>query len=109
MEVLIIFEHLMPPIDIRIFAEEEKAVLWIVPNSDDEPEAITLLDGEMKIRVFFEIPEEDYKDNVHLSLSEDCPEERALLRGDEVAFSMTSQEARKLAQRLVQAADQNDA
>lgn len=84
-------------------------MVWIVdPNAGDGREWLAVLDGELKIAVEFDDSEPGYKDNIKLVFSENTQPEFALFRANETAFSLTSDEARKLAQWLAAAADQND-
>lgn len=84
-------------------------MLWIIdPNAGDGRDWLPVLDGELKIAVEFDNLEPGYKDNIKLVFSESCQPEFALFRANETAFGLTSDEARKLAQWLLAAADQND-
>ena len=82
-------------------------ILTILPNQPERP-WLSLCDGQLQVNVEFEPPGEDCEDNVHLALREDCPPEMKLFAANEVAFGMTSAQARTLAQALLAAADQND-
>ena len=83
-------------------------MLAILPNEPHQP-LLTVCDGHMQLDVNFEPPEEDYDDNVQISLSENSPKEMNLFVADEIGFSLTSTEARTLANALLAAAEQNDA
>ena len=83
--------------------------MWIIDlNGDDEREWLSLLDGELKVAVEFDLSEEGYADNIKIVFSENSSPEFALFKADETSFGLTSEEARKFAQRLIAAADKND-
>lgn len=82
-------------------------MLTILPNQPHQP-LLTVCDGQMQLDVNFEPPDEDFADNVHFSLSENGPKEMKLLVADEIGFTLTSAEARILANALLAAAEQND-
>lgn len=71
-------------------------MLTILPNQP-RPPLLTVCDGQMQLDVNFEPPDEDFDDNVHLSLSENGPKELRLFVADEIGFTLTSAEARILA------------
>jgi hypothetical protein len=72
------------------------------------PPLLTLCNGQLTLDVDFEPSDEDFDDNIFIRLNEDCPPEWKLLAHEGSSFGMTSGDARKLAQALLQAADQND-
>ena len=82
-------------------------MLTILPNQPYPP-LLTICDGQIQLDVNFELPDEDFDDNVHLSLSENGPKELRLFVADEIGFTLTSAEARILANALLAAAEQND-
>jgi hypothetical protein len=83
--------------------------MWIIdPNGGDQREWLSLLDGELKVSVEFDHSEEGYADNIKIIFSENCSPELALFKADETSLGLTSEEARKLAQWLMAAADKND-
>jgi len=82
-------------------------MLTILPNQPDRP-LLSLCDGQLLVDVEFELPDEDFEDNVRLALREDCPPEMKLFNANEIAFGMTSAQARTLAQALLATAEQND-
>ena len=82
-------------------------MLTIQPNKDKKP-LLSIFDGQILINVEFEIPEEYFEDNISFSFAENCPPEMKLLKSDEIAFGMTSAQARTLAQALLAAAEKND-
>lgn len=83
--------------------------MWIIdPNAADDRNWLSLLDGELKVAVEFDDSEEGYQDNVKIVFAENSAPEFALFKADETSFGLTSEEARKLAQWLIAAADKND-
>jgi hypothetical protein len=83
--------------------------MWIIdPNEGDGKEWLPLLDSGLKGAGEFDNSEKGYEDNIKLVFSESGQPEFALFRADETSFGLTSEEARKLAQWLNAAADQND-
>ncbi len=83
--------------------------MWIFdPNTADDRNWLSLLDGELKVAVEFDDSEEGYPDNIKIVFSQNSAPEFALFKADETSFGLTSAEARKLAQWLIAAADKND-
>jgi hypothetical protein len=83
--------------------------MWIIdPNAEDDRKWLPLLDGELKVAVELDDSEEGYQDNIKIVFSENSAPEFALFKADETSFGLTSEEARKLAQWLIAAADKND-
>ncbi len=77
-------------------------------NADDEQEWLSLLNGVLKVAVGFDNSEEGYQDNIRITFSEEGSPEFALFKADETSIGITSDEARKLAQWLLAAAEIND-
>ena len=83
--------------------------MWIIdPNTEDDREWLSLLDGELKVAVEFDNSEEGYQDNIKIVFSENSSPAFALFKADETSLGLTSEEARKLALWLISAADKND-
>ena len=83
--------------------------MWIIdPNDLDKREWLPVQEGAIKIAIEFDNSEPGYEDNIKMAFTEDCPPEFAFFKADESSFGLTSAEARKLAQWLNEAADQND-
>lgn len=64
-----------------------------------------LLDGSLKVEIYFEQTDSDYADNICLCLQEDCPDDEKILIADETNIYLTTKEARALALALNQAAE----
>ena len=93
----------------QLMADFCEAIMWIIdPNAGDGREWLPVLGGELKIAVEFDQSEAGYQDNIKLVFSENTQPEFALFRANESSFGLTSEEARKLAKWLIDAADQND-
>ncbi len=69
---------------------------------------ISLIDGTLKVNVYFEQIDCDYGDNVCLSIVEKCPDDEKVFRGDETNLYLTVKQARKLASALVNAAEDSE-
>ena len=82
-------------------------MLTILPDDEKKP-LLSLFEGQIRINVEFEIPEERFEDNISFSFAEYCPAEVKLLKADEISFGLTSAQARILADALIAAAEKND-
>jgi NAD-dependent dihydropyrimidine dehydrogenase PreA subunit len=67
--------------------------------------AIYILDNTLKIHVFFDKSDCEYNDNICLSILEECPEDEKLFIHDETNIYLTPEQARRLANALLAAAD----
>jgi len=67
--------------------------------------AIELLNGSLKIDIFFDKNDKEYDDNICMCLKEYGPEDEKILYADETDLFITIEEARKLAELLIAAAD----
>jgi hypothetical protein len=67
--------------------------------------ALYLLDNSLKVEVFFDSQDCDYEDNVCVRFIEDCPEEEKIFWAGETNIYLTNEQARHLAQYLLQAAE----
>lgn len=54
--------------------------------------AITLLDGSLKVSIFYEESDRDYEDDICLCFQEDCPEDEKLFKADEVSIYLTPEQ-----------------
>ncbi len=66
---------------------------------------IHLLEGSLKIRVYYCEDDVEFEDNICIEVEEDCPDDEKLLQANQVIISITPVEARQLATLLNQAAD----
>ena len=69
---------------------------------------IKLLDGSWDVEVFLDRSEPAYDDNVFLSISEECPQEQKLIKGNQITLGITAADARELAQRLLEVAEADE-
>jgi hypothetical protein len=67
--------------------------------------AIELLNGSLKIDVFFDQRDKEYEDNVCVCVREFGPEDEKILYAGETNIFIKAEEARELARMLMEAAD----
>ena len=67
--------------------------------------SIFLLEGSLKVNVYFEKTDSAYEDNICLCIKEDCPDDEKLFIADETNIFLTPKQARDLALALNQAAE----
>lgn len=67
--------------------------------------AIELLNGSLKIDVYFDKNDKEYDDNICVCLKEYGPEDEKILYAGETDIFITPDEARKLAEMLITAAE----
>ncbi len=68
---------------------------------------ISLLDGTLRVDVFFEKGDHEFEDNVCICLKEQCPEDEKLLYAGETNIYITPEQARELANMLLDVANQS--
>lgn len=68
--------------------------------------SISLLDGSLKVDIFFEESDSGFDDDICLSFYEDCPEDERLFRADETNIYITPEQASLLALALNRAMEQ---
>ncbi|CUS02224.2 protein of unknown function [Candidatus Promineifilum breve] len=54
--------------------------------------AITLLDGSLKLSIYYDASDREFDDDICLSFEEDCPEEEKLFKADEVSLYLTPEQ-----------------
>ena len=69
---------------------------------------IQLLEGTLQIDIFYECEDHDLEDNICVSIIERCPPAEKLLRAGETHIYLSADQARKLGQELIRAADHSD-
>ena len=69
--------------------------------------AIELLNGSMKVNIYFDPTDREFEDNVCVCVKELGPDEEKILYADETNIFLTAEEARKLADLLREAADKS--
>ncbi len=65
---------------------------------------ISLLDGSLKVQIFYEEPDASFEDNVCISFLEDCPEDEKIFKAGETNIFLTPEQAAQLAEALSKAA-----
>jgi hypothetical protein len=55
--------------------------------------SIILLDGSLKLNIFYEESDTEFEDNICLSFTEDCPEDEKVFKADETNIYLTPEEA----------------
>ncbi len=69
--------------------------------------AIELLNGSLKLEIFYDKRDREYEDNVCLCFKETGPDEEKVLYANETNLYIKPEDARRLAQLLLDAADQS--
>lgn len=64
---------------------------------------IHLVDDTLQVQVYYDPSDLEYDDNICLSIQECCPSEEKVLTADEVNLYLTPDQARQLAQALLEA------
>jgi hypothetical protein len=67
-----------------------------------------LLGGELIVKICYENLDKEFDDNICLNFTESCLDETRIFRAAETNLFITPQEARKLAEMLLAAADSSD-
>ena len=78
-------------------------------TQQDYPGSISLIDETLKVCVFYEKNDCDFRDNICISIIEDCPEDEKVFRSGETNLFITSVQARALANILQSAVDKSEA
>jgi hypothetical protein len=67
--------------------------------------AMELLNGSLKIEIYYDRRDKEYEDNICLSIKEIGPEEEKVFYASETNLYIKPEDARKLAEMLLDAAD----
>ena len=67
--------------------------------------AIELLNGSLKIEIFFEKNDKEYEDNICIRACEYGPEDEKIFYASETNIFINTEQARELAEMLITAAD----
>lgn len=59
--------------------------------------AITLLDGSLKLSIYYDKMDKEFDDDICLCFQEDCPEDEKVLGADEVSIYITPEQAALIA------------
>lgn len=65
---------------------------------------ISLLDGSLRVQIFYEEPDASFEDNVCISFLEYCPEDEKIFKAGETNIFLTPEQAAQLAEALSKAA-----
>jgi hypothetical protein len=68
--------------------------------------SVALLDGGLKIEIFFEESDREFDDDICIQIVEDCPEDERVLRFDETNLYVTPDQACLLVLALQRAMDE---
>jgi len=74
----------------------------------EEEMSIDLLNGSLKIEIFYDKNDKEYEDNVCLCIKEACPDEEKVLYAKETNLYITPEQARKIAKMLIEAANKSN-
>lgn len=69
--------------------------------------AVELLNGSLVANIFYDPNDREFEDNVCVCLKEFGPDEEKILYADETNVFLTAEQARQLADLLLQAADKS--
>ena len=69
--------------------------------------AIEILNGSLKIDVYFDKDDREYDDNICVCFKESGPEDEKIMYAGETDIFITPDEARKLAEMLIAAAERS--
>jgi hypothetical protein len=69
--------------------------------------SISLLDGSLKLDVFFDCTDRQFEDHICLKIIEDCPEEEKIFYAGETNIYLTSDQARQISVALLKAVKQS--
>ena len=69
--------------------------------------SIYLLDRSLKVDVYFEPEDRDFKDNICVSWCEDCPDYEKIFLADETNIYLSKEQALRLAEALMQAVSES--
>jgi len=69
--------------------------------------AINLLDDTLSVEVYYDQSDCEYEDNICISILEDCPDEEKVFRAGQTNLYLTRDQARKLGQALLAAAEES--
>ncbi|MDK2980692.1 MAG: hypothetical protein PWQ55_1039 [Chloroflexota bacterium] len=69
--------------------------------------AIELLNGSLKVNIFYDSSDREFEDNVCICLKETGPDEEKILYANETNIFLTAEEARQLAGLLQDAAERS--
>jgi hypothetical protein len=69
---------------------------------------IILLDGSLKLDVFFDCKDSQFEDHICLQIVEDCPEDEKIFYAGETNIYLTAEQAQQISAALLKAIHQSD-
>jgi hypothetical protein len=69
--------------------------------------AIILLDGSLKLDVFFDCKDSQFEDHICLQIMEDCPENEKIFYAGETNIYLTAEQAQQISDALLKAVNQS--
>ena len=68
---------------------------------------ISLLDGSLKLDVFYDCSDSQFEDHICLKIVEDCPEEEKIFYAGETNIYLTVEQAEQISNALLNAINQS--
>jgi hypothetical protein len=68
---------------------------------------ITLLDGSLKLDVFYDCKDSQFEDHICLKILEDCPENEKIFYAGETNIYLTAEQAQQISAALLKAVAQS--
>jgi hypothetical protein len=69
---------------------------------------ISLLDGSLKMDVFYDCKDSQFDDHICIKIVEECPEDEKIFFAGETNIYLTAEQARQIAKDLLQAIEQSE-
>lgn len=69
---------------------------------------ISILDGSLKIDVYYDCKDSQFDDHICIKIVEDCPEDEKIFFAGETNIYLTAEQARQIAKDLLQAIEQSE-
>jgi hypothetical protein len=69
---------------------------------------ITLLDGSLKMDVFYDCKDSQFDDHICIKVVEECPEDEKIFFAGETNIYLTAEQARQIAKDLLHAIEQSE-
>lgn len=69
--------------------------------------SISLLDGSLKVDVFYESKDSQFEDHICVRIVENCPEEEKIFYAGETNIYLTQEQARQISKALLKAVEQS--
>jgi hypothetical protein len=69
--------------------------------------SISLLDGSLKVDVFYDCKDSQFEDHICLKIIENCPEEEKIFYAGETNIYLTQEQASQISSALLKAVEQS--